>query len=427
MKRLIIPEQAAYRQIRKRNAVADADLQFAVVEIMEAVAKQGDEALRFYNERFDDYIGDLKLDPKQIDEAEALIEEKLKEAIDRAYLNIYKYHKAQERAVERITTSKGIECWREARAIEAVGLYVPGGTAPLFSTVLMLGIPSQIAGNPKRVLCSPAGKDGEIHPAILYAAKKCGIREIFKVGGAQAIAALSFGTESIPKVDKVFGPGNSYVTEAKRQALAYGLAIDMPAGPSEVLVIADEKAEARVVAADLLSQAEHGPDSQVILISNSENFLDEVDGELRSLLRNLPRSAFALSALQQSYSIYFPNLEQAFECSNFYAPEHLILNLDNAEKWISKVKRAGSVFLGPFAAESMGDYASGTNHTLPTAAFARNYSGLSLESFQTQISFQNINKEGLADLGPSVSLMARAEGLEAHALAVEIRLKNERI
>lgn len=424
MKRLTNPDRGQFQEIRKESSIAETELQLAVAEIMRTVARDGDQALKKYNQRFESYEGGLEVTSDEVEASIKAVDPSLKIAIDRAYTNIYKYHEAQIREPKKIETSKGISCWREARAIESVGLYIPGGTAPLFSTVLMLGIPSQIAGNPNRVLCSPASKDGGINPAILYAANKCGISKLFKVGGAQAIGAMAFGTESIPKVDKLFGPGNTYVTEAKRQSLAYGLAIDMPAGPSEVLVIADKRANPSVVAADILSQAEHGPDSQVILLSDDENLLNAVDKELLKLLRSLPRSTFALSALQQSFSIYFESLDQAFDCSNFYAPEHLILNLQEAHKWVKKVKRAGSVFLGPFAAESMGDYASGTNHTLPTAAFARNYSGLSLESFQTQISFQNITAEGLEDLGPDVILMARAEGLEAHALAIDIRLKN---
>ncbi len=423
MKRLINPSPQEYAEIRSQNAKTGEVLQSEVSKIMEAVRAEGDQALVNYNRRFDNYEGSLPLTERELNAAERSISPALKEAIDQAYANIYKYHAAQVSVPKKVTTSPGVTCWREARPIDAVGLYIPGGTAPLFSTVLMLGIPSQIAGNERRVLCSPPNREGRIDPAILYAAQKCGIEEIYKVGGAQAIAALTFGTERIAKVDKLFGPGNSFVTEAKRQALAYGLAIDMPAGPSEVLLIADAEADPDFIAADLLSQAEHGPDSQVILIVTDQNLHNAVDQAIKEQLGGLDRYAFALSALQNSYSIYFPRLEQAFACSNFYAPEHLILNFKNAEEWIAKVQNAGSVFIGPYAAESMGDYASGTNHTLPTAAFARNYSGVSLESFQTQISFQTISVQGLKTLGPTVELMARTEGLEGHAKSIEIRLE----
>jgi histidinol dehydrogenase len=348
----------------------------------------------------------------------------LKTAIDDAYDNIRKFHELQKSPEIRCETKPGVVCWQKAVPIQQVGLYIPGGTAPLFSTVLMLGIPAQIAGCSSIVLCTPPGKDSLVHPAVLYAASKCGIKNIVKAGGAQAIAGMTFGTETIQKVDKIFGPGNAYVTCAKMMAMEYGIAIDMPAGPSELAVIADETCVPEFVAADLLSQAEHGNDSQVILVSNQEQVIKDVMIELEKQLADLPRKDIANRALEKSLMILVNDLDEGMELLNAYAPEHLIICCKENEKLVTQVANAGSVFIGNYSPESAGDYASGTNHTLPTNGHARAYSGLSLDSFCKKITFQEITKKGLTNIGPGIEIMAKAEGLDAHARAVEIRLKN---
>jgi len=423
MKKFLNPQGSLYSQLLERPKVDVVELAKSVRSIMQAVKQNGDAALQEFNSRLDQYEGSLALDALEIEKARELINPALKEAIDRAYDNVFTFHQSQQSEIKIIETSPGVLCWRESRPIERVGLYIPGGTAPLFSTVLMLGIPAQIAGAKELILCSPPNREGALHPAILYAASLCGIKNIYLIGGAQAIAALTFGTESIPQVDKIFGPGNSYVTAAKQEALSYGRAIDMPAGPSELLVIADEFADPSFVAADLLSQAEHGTDSQVLLCSDSEKLVDAVLEELSSQLILLDRSAIAAEALKNSSALVFSEFADCFTFSDKYAPEHLIVNARNAYSYREQINTAGSVFLGPFSAESIGDYASGTNHTLPTAAFARTYSGLSLESFQKQIQFQEISEAGLRNIGPLVSLMAEAEALGAHKRAVDIRLE----
>ncbi|MFT6749688.1 MAG: histidinol dehydrogenase [Flavobacterium sp.] len=357
-------------------------------------------------------------------EAIALVSHELKEAIKLAKNNITKFHKAQITTKVSIETTKGVSCWQEKRPITKVGLYIPGGTAPLFSTVLMLAIPAQIAGCKEIILCSPPNKEGNIHPAILYAANLCGLTKIIKVGGIQAIAGLTFGTKSIPQVYKIFGPGNQFVTVAKQLATKHGVAIDMPAGPSELLVVADASANASYVASDLLSQAEHGADSQVILVSTSEKLILEVEKEIEEQLLVLPRVAIAEKAIANSKSIFIENNEIALELINEYGPEHFIVCTDDNAFYIDNIENAGSVFIGNYTPESAGDYASGTNHTLPTNGFSKSYSGVNLDSFTKSITFQEITREGLVSIGKSIEIMAETEGLQAHKNAVSIRLKD---
>ena len=360
---------------------------------------------------------------EEIEEAISLVSGELKNAIELAATNIKKFHTAQKTDKVIVETTKGVECWQEKRPITKVGLYIPGGTAPLFSTVLMLAIPAQIAGCKEIVLCSPPDKDGTINPAILYAANLCGVTQIFKVGGIQAIAAMTFGTESIPKVSKIFGPGNQYVTAAKQIATKFGVAIDMPAGPSELLVVADTSANPAFVASDLLSQAEHGIDSQVLLVSDSLEFVAFVQEELQKQLLELPRKEIAKIALENSKAIVLEDENNAINLINEYAPEHLIIATRNNEFFVNNIENAGSVFIGNYTPESAGDYASGTNHTLPTNGFSKAYSGVNLDSFLKSITFQKISEKGIQNIGKSIEIMAEAEGLEAHKNAVSIRLK----
>ena len=431
------PTTGKWDELLRRPVALQQDLAEAVKTVMNAVKAKGDEALLEYSERFDGVTDNpLRLRLKAA-EIRKDIDQDLAQAIDTAYENIYKFHKAgapQDQAP--IETSPGVTCWRKILPIQSVGLYVPGGTAPLFSTVLMLGIPAQIAGCSKVILCTPPRVDGQVHPAIAYAALKCGIDTIYTVGGSQAIAALTYGTETIPQVDKIFGPGNSYVMEAKQQATTQGVAIDMPAGPSEVLIIADQSAHPAFVAADLLAQAEHGPDSQVILLTDSDVLAREVNNQLREQVSYLdalsrkreeqPRTSIIEQALQNSRTLVLENLEEAIAASNQYAPEHLIINTANPEGVAARVTRAGSIFLGPYTCESLGDYASGTNHTLPTAGYARNYSGVSVDSFVNKVTLQRATEAGIHNLGPVVQVMARAEGLYAHENAVTERIKATR-
>jgi len=415
------PEQSKWAELAKRPSEGIGAKEDAVKAILQAVRKQRDKALIDLTLKFDKVkIKNLKLDANTIKKAEKSISPALKKAIDKAYKNIYKFHSTQlNTKIEKVETTPGVVCWRKTVHLEKVGLYIPGGSAPLFSTVLMLGIPAKIAGCKEVILCSPPNIDA----AILYAASKCGIKKIFCVGGAQAIAAMAYGTKSIPKVDKIFGPGNSFVTIAKQLVTQEGVAIDMPAGPSEVLVIADDSANAAFVASDLLSQAEHGPDSQVILLSTSKKLVDEVITEVNAQLKALPRKAIAEKALKNSRAIILKSLDEAMNFSNLYAPEHLILACKNAEKLGEKVINAGSVFLGNYSPESAGDYASGTNHTLPTNGYARAYSGVSVDSLIKKITFQQISKDGLKNIGNTVEIMAEAEQLQAHKNAITIRLK----
>ena len=424
MKQYRYPNISEWKSLCERPLQNQENLSEQVKFVFDEVKINGDKALKFYTEKFDSVVlNDFKVSEIEIEEAKNLVSDELKSAIKIASENIRKFHSSQQEEKKVIETTEGVFCWRESRAIENIGIYIPGGTAPLFSTVLMLGIPANIAGCKNITLCSPPDKNGKINSAILFTADLVGIKNIFKVGGSQAIAGLTFGTETIPKVDKIFGPGNQYVTFAKQLALNYNVAIDIPAGPSEVLVIADESSIPAFVASDLLSQAEHGTDSQVILLSNSENIINEINVEIERQLKELLRNKIAEIALQNSKSILLSSLDEAIEFSNYYAPEHLILAIENAENFTNKITNAGSVFLGNYSPESAGDYASGTNHTLPTNSFAKNYSGVSLDSFVKKITFQNITKSGIQNIGKTIELMAEAEELIAHKNAVSIRLK----
>lgn len=408
-----------------KRAVMQADvIEEQVQAILDKVAKEGDTALKFYNEKFDQSkVDNLAVSPEEVAEASTALDEELKQAIRQAYQNIKAFHEAQKEPLKKVETIDGVTCWRKSVPIDKVGLYIPGGTAPLFSTVLMLGAPAQIAGCQEAVLCSPPNAEGKIHPAILFAADLVGIRQICKVGGAQAIAAMGYGTETIPQTYKIFGPGNQYVTTAKTLLAKSGIAIDMPAGPSELAVIADDTCVPAFVAADLLSQAEHGADSQVVLIATSAKVAEKVIAEVDQQVATLPRREIAEKALLNSKTIVFDQLEEAIAFSNFYAPEHLIIATEDFEQVAEKVTNAGSVFLGNFAPESAGDYASGTNHTLPTNSFARAFSGVSLDSFYKKITFQHLTKAGLQSIAQTIETMASAELLTAHQRAVSIRFE----
>lgn len=412
-------EELCARAVEDDNIVSER-----VKEIISTVKTSGDKALFEFAERFDKVrLPSLFIDGKTLKELASKIEEPVKNAIDIAYQNIYKFHKAQLKAEEKIETMPGVTCWREARAIEKVGLYIPGGTAVLPSTFLMLGIPAKIAGCKEIIVCSPPQSDGKVNTYIAYVAKLLGIEKIYLIGGAQAVAAMAYGTESVTKVDKIFGPGNRYVTEAKKQ-LQPSTAIDMPAGPSEVLVFADDTAIPSFVAADLLAQAEHGTDSQSILVSTSREIIAQTIKEVEKQVGELPRKEIAMQAIANSYVIYAENSQQAMDFSNIYAPEHLILATENFESLIPLIINAGSVFLGNLTPESAGDYASGTNHTLPTSSFAKAFSGVSVDTFLKKITFQHLTNKGLENIGHTVEILATAEGLQAHKNAVTIRLKN---
>lgn len=414
-----------WSNLAKRPTKSLAEIETKVKPILLDVKTNGDKAIIALNEKLDNFhSNDFIVYKGEIEDAQSKISMSLQNAILQAKTNIEKFHIAQKEKFVPIETMEGVSCWRKSVAIEKVGLYIPGGTAPLFSTVLMLGIPAQIAGCNEIVLCTPPNSNGEIHPAILFAAKICGISTIFKIGGAQAIAAMAYGTESVPKVFKIFGPGNQYVTAAKQLVLNDGISIDMPAGPSELLIIANETANAAFVASDLLSQAEHGEDSQVVLLCNSEMKTNEIIEALKGQLNDLPRKAVAEKAISNSKAIIFNDLaNEGIQFSNFYAPEHLIIALDNPEPIADLVINAGSVFMGHLTPESAGDYASGTNHTLPTNGNATAFSGVSLDSFVKKITFQQISKIGLQAIGPIIEEMADAEMLSAHKNAVSIRLK----
>ena len=418
------PDKKQWEELLRRPVFDNSSLEERIRPILDDVKKNGDRALIKYTAQFDKAeITNIAITEGEIQFALNSVNTELLDAIRTAADNITAFHKKQLQPVERIETMPGISCWRKSVGIEKVGLYIPGGTAPLFSTVLMLAIPAVIAGCKEIVLCSPPSADGKIHPAILAAAAYIGIKKIYKVGGVQAIAAMAYGTESVPKVFKIFGPGNQYVTTAKQMVQKDGVAIDMPAGPSEVAVYADKTARSSFVAADLLSQAEHGVDSQVILVKDDELMVMKVEFELKLKLENLPRKEFAEQALNNSKIILVENSGQAIELLNMYAPEHLILACENAEALSEKVINAGSVFIGHYSPESVGDYASGTNHTLPTNGYARAYSGVSVDSFVKKITYQQLTQEGLNNISKTVELMAEAEGLRAHAEAVRVRLK----
>ena len=426
MQKHINPNKKNWQKLTQRPTAEQLSLDGIVSQVFSEIRKDGDKAVKKYSLLFDKAeLESFAVTQKAFDDASEKVPAELKAAIELAKSNIEKFHTAQTETPKPIETTKGVECWRESRGIETVGIYIPGGTAPLFSTVLMLGIPAKLAGCKNIILCTPPDKNGEINPAILYTADLVGITSVFSVGGIQAIAAMAFGTESIPKVDKIFGPGNQYVTAAKQAAQQLGVAIDMPAGPSEVLIIADKSCNPAFVAADLLSQAEHGTDSQVILLSDNETVIDKILSELEQQLEALPRKEIAAKALENSKAILLEDINECIEFSNGYAPEHLILAMNDARNLVSQITKAGSVFLGNYSCESAGDYASGTNHTLPTNGYARSYSGVSLDSFVTKITFQELSKEGIRNIGPSIELMAEAEQLFAHKNAVTLRLKND--
>ncbi len=419
------PEKKAWKSLLLRPSLDDSSLEASVSNILKEVKQNGDEAVKRFATMFDKVtIKDFLVSADEISAAVSLVDEELKQAIQQAKSNIEKFHQAQIRTEEPIEIMQGIKCWRKLVAIEKVGLYIPGGTAPLFSTLLMLGIPAAIAGCKNIILCSPPNREGKLHPAMLYAAKLVGVTQIFKVGGAQAIGAMAYGTASIPKVYKIFGPGNQYVTYAKQLVQKDGTAIDMPAGPSEVAVLADETAKASFVAADLLSQAEHGSDSQALLVTTSETLATDTKIEIEKQLSVLPRKGIAEDAIKNSRIFLVRNIKEGIELINEYAPEHLIISCKDDENIAEKIVNAGSVFLGNYSPESVGDYASGTNHTLPTNGYARAYSGVSADSFIKKITFQKLSKEGLQEISKTVERMAEAEGLEAHLNAVKVRLSN---
>ena len=419
------PNPDEWNKLIKRPALDVSSLFGTVQKVLDEVRTQGDEAVKKYGEQFDKVkISDLLVSETEINEAETLVDAELKQAILIAKNNIEKFHEAQKFNGNRIETTTGVTCWQKAVAIEKVGLYIPGGSAPLFSTVLMLAIPAKIAGCKEIVLCSPPNKEGKLHPAILYAAKIAGVSIIAKVGGIQAIAAMAYGTESVPKVYKIFGPGNQYVTAAKQLVSLKEVAIDMPAGPSEVEVIADKNANPEFIAADFLSQAEHGPDSQAILVTTSEEIVEPVVKAVQEQLEKLPRKEITKKALLHSRIIVLKDDAEVIRFTNQYAPEHLIIQTNNYDFIADQITNAGSVFMGAYTPESAGDYASGTNHTLPTNGYASSYSGVNLDSFIKKITFQEITKEGIRNLGNTIEVMAAGEQLDAHRNAVTIRLSS---
>tara|TARA_R110002096_G_scaffold105525_3_gene232214 strand:- start:5789 stop:7072 length:1284 start_codon:yes stop_codon:yes gene_type:complete len=419
------PNRSEWSEILKRPTQTVDDIEATVNLVFKAVQLNGDIAIKKYTLKFDAVsLESNMVSEKEISEAIKAVPKKLQNAIKQAKQNIEAFHTAQKTTKIEVETTKGVQCWQEKRPIQKVGLYIPGGTAPLFSTVLMLAVPAQIAGCKEIVLCSPPNKAGKLAPEILFTAQLCGVTKIIKVGGIQAIAGLTFGTDSIPQVYKIFGPGNQFVTVAKQLATKYGVAIDMPAGPSELLVVADESANVSYVASDLLSQAEHGADSQVILVSTSKNVLKNVSKEIESQIKALPRQAIAEKAIANSKLIYVDNDDIALDLINEYGPEHFIICSKKEDLYVNGINNAGSVFIGDYTPESAGDYASGTNHTLPTNGFSKAYSGVNLDSFMKNMTFQKISREGLLNIGETIELMAEAEGLQAHKNAVSIRLKD---
>lgn len=424
MKTIRYPKKETWREILARPTLDMRFLERTVANILQDVKLHGDEALKHCARHFDKVeLDDFLVSEAEFAEAEARVSTELKEAIEIAKSNIEKFHRAQIETSEVIETSAGVFCWRKSVPIERVGLYIPAGTAPLFSTVLMLAVPARIAGCREIIVCSPPDARGKVNDITLYAAKVCGAMKVFKIGGAQAVGALAFGTETVPKVYKIFGPGNQFVTEAKQQVAKSGVAIDMPAGPSEVAILADETCVPAFVAADLLSQAEHGVDSQVLLVSTGEKVIEAANAEIEKQLAELPRKNIAAKALENSKAILVENTDAAIELLNEYAAEHLIIATKNADEIAEKITNAGSVFLGNFSCESAGDYASGTNHTLPTNGYAKAFSGVSLDSFVKKITFQKLTENGVLSLGKTVELMAEAEGLQAHKRAISIRLE----
>ena len=418
------PERSTWQALTQRPTADFSSIEPIVDEVFAAVRSNGDSAVRKYSQKFDAYTPDqLMVAAQALANAKGELSAELVAAIDVAYENIYRFHEAQKTAPVRLDTQEGVSCWQEKKPIEKVGIYIPGGTAPLFSTVLMLAIPAQLAGCRQIVLCTPPNKSG-VPAAIRYAAQKCGVTLVAQIGGIQAIAALTYGTERIPKVYKIFGPGNQFVTVAKQMATQYQTAIDMPAGPSELLVVADSTAKPAYVAADLLSQAEHGKDSQVILVSTSEQIIPQVQAELDKQLLVLPRKEIAAAALENSLAVYFDDEQAALDFINEYGPEHYITCVENENVFVDGIINAGSVFIGNYTPESAGDYASGTNHTLPTNGYTKQYSGVNLDAFLKAITYQRISAQGIRSLGPHIEAMAAAEGLDAHKNAVSLRLKD---
>jgi histidinol dehydrogenase len=422
------PARSEWNALMKRAVNDTKELHDTVHGILDEVRANGDDALRQFALRFDKVtLHDIKVSKTEIEKAKSLVSDELKAAIDVAAANIAKFHTAQLMHEIKVETSPGVVCSQRAVPISSVGLYIPGGNSPLFSTVLMLAVPARIAGCRDIVLCTPAGKDGKVHPAILYAADKAGVTQIFKSGGAQAIAAMAYGTASIPRVSKIFGPGNRFVMEAKLQVNSDGVAIDMPAGPSEVMIIADGNANARFVASDFLSQAEHGPDSQSTLLTADEAFADSLPQVIDDLLATLPRQEMMKKSLSHSHVILLKNDDEIMAFANAYAPEHLIINHHDADALAQRVVNAGSVFLGAYSPESAGDYASGTNHTLPTSGYAKAYSGVNIDSFTKKITFQHLTQEGLKNIGSAIETLAQNEDLMAHRLAVAVRLQENKL
>ena len=422
---VLYPGREDYAALLQRPHKDAADLGSIVAGVLQDVRREGDTAVLRYEEKFDKVcLASLAVSEEEIQEAEHLISDELKHSIRLAHANIHRFHQAQRMQPVSVETAPGVNCWQKSVAIERVGLYIPGGTAPLFSTVLMLATPAKIAGCADIVLCSPPSPQGKLHPAILYAARVAGVNRIYKCGGVQAIGAMAYGTETVPKVSKIFGPGNQFVTCAKQQVSMTDVAIDMPAGPSEVAIVADTTCHPRYVAADMLSQAEHGMDSQSILFTDSEQVAHDVLRELEAQLESLPRKEMAMASLRHSRIVVLRDMEEAFGICNEYAPEHLILAMDSALEWTDRVVNAGSVFLGHYSCESAGDYASGTNHTLPTSGYAKAYSGVNLDSFCRKITFQHLTPQGIQSIGRAVEVMAEAESLDAHRNAMTLRMQD---
>jgi histidinol dehydrogenase len=425
MNKIYNPKREDWKDVLKRPTQSVDAIEDTVIAIFKEVKADGDSVLKKYTEKFDGAgLEDLKVTKAEIEAAKKQVPSELKDAIQLAKSNIETFHKAQKTDRIEVETVEGVRCWQEKRPIQKIGLYIPGGTAPLFSTILMLAVPAAIAGCPEAVLCSPPDKASKINPAILYTADLCGVTQIFKVGGIQAIAGMTFGTESIPQVHKIFGPGNQYVNVAKQIATKYGVAIDMPAGPSELLVVADDMADTAFVASDLLSQAEHGADSQVILVSTSKTLIEKVEKEVEKQIEKLPREKIARKAIDNSKLIYVEDDRTAIDLINEYAPEHYIICMENEDFYVENTINAGSVFIGNYTPESAGDYASGTNHTLPTNGYAKQYSGVNLDSFLKSMTFQKVTEQGIKAIGGAIEIMAEAEGLQAHRNAVTLRLES---
>ncbi|WP_340073765.1 histidinol dehydrogenase [Leptobacterium sp. I13] len=424
MEKIYNPSREKWPELTKRPTQTIDEIEKTVLGIFNDVKLKGDSAITKYTELFDNVLLNNNIvSDDEIVKATNIVSQNVKSAVQLAKSNIEKFHSAQKTPPVFVETIEGVNCWQEKKPIQKIGLYIPGGTAPLFSTILMLAIPAKLAGCKEIILCTPPNKKGTIANEILYTANLCGITKIFKIGGIQAIAGMTFGTETIPAVYKIFGPGNQFVTVAKQLATKYGVAIDMPAGPSEVLIIADDTANPSFIASDLLSQAEHGIDSQVILVSTSKKTIENVEKEVEAQIKELPRKNIAKEAIRKSRSIYFEDHVSAINFINDYAPEHFIVCTDNEDFYINNIENAGSVFIGDYTPESAGDYASGTNHTLPTSGYAKNYSGVNLDSFMKTMTFQKITKKGIQNIGNSIEVMAEAEGLQAHKKAVSLRLK----